>query len=197
LIPQKDLGYQTPIKSKQNTATPAKKFTSHDRDDADSETEDGTATVNNQKDESLQRLREQLQLERKQIEIERKQFEFEKQNFGNEKVQFENEKRTFQKQKERMEQERMNQSEGTPAKESFSPQKALVAMTTSSLPGESEEMEEKYNKLLKDFEDLRRENIGYQLEIEKGKKTLETEKNVREVIVSLFSHRSHLYLLCY
>jgi chromosome segregation ATPase len=137
----------------------------------------------------LNQLRDQLNLERKQLESERKQFEFEKKSLETERSQFESEKKLFQKQKERLEQERMNHNEGTPT----SPQKVLttVQATTVTTTAESESERESYQKLFKDYEDLRRENIGYQLEIEKGKKTLETEKNVTSLPSPLCLCLSH------
>lgn len=160
LGPIQDLGFQTPVKAKSQKNT--KKLPSNDLDDGDGDDE---------QDSRLQQQRNQLLLERKQLDIERKQFEYDKKLFETEKMQFDNDKKAFQKQKERMEQERMNQSEGTPAQ------------TPTKVAENENEYEEKYNKLMKDYEDLRRENISLQLEIEKGKKTLEAEKNVDHLVI--------------
>lgn len=178
-----DTGFQTPVRSKSYAGDNGGKISNRDGEGHDDENDDAAVAAEAMRSHQL------LQMERKQLEIERKQFEFEKKMFETEKNQFENEKKVFQKQKERMEQERMNQSEGTPAKDisnsSTSPTKIKNSSDESlaAVAAELTEVEEKYQKVVKDCEGLRRENIGLQLEIEKGKKTLDAEKNVRPTLI--------------
>jgi hypothetical protein len=196
--PTTDYGFQTPVRSKPHSSTSGGRGRGDDEDDDTTTTAAATAAA---EAEAL-RSHQLLQMERKQLEIERKQFEFEKKMFETEKVQFENEKKLFQRQKERLEQERMSQSEGTPVKD-MPPSSSATTMSGGSSDGgsiappggagsamaaELAEVEEKYQKVLKDCEGLRRENISLQLEIEKGKKTLDTEKNVTPSLSSPSTH---------
>jgi hypothetical protein len=199
-----DYSYHTPVRSKPHSSSSSGLAPGHphgagagagDGEDGDDENDRGgitTAAAVTASEASAEAMRthQLLQMERKQLEIERKQFEFEKKMFETEKNQFENEKKLFQKQKERLEQERMNLSEGTPVKgDGMGGQQSPLKISDGSLGGggaaELAELEEKYQKVMKDYETMRRENIGLQLEIEKGKKTLEAEKNVLPLSLSV------------
>ena len=192
-LPDQDSNFQTPIKSKQTT----KVNTSHNKqtyslasnDNYDDDNDNDLREDFEEKSRLLQIEQTKLQNERKQFESEKKQFEIEKKQVQSEKkqveanqIQYEQEKKVLeiekkniQKLREKIEQEKLNTND------SFSPTK-LKELNHQDL-----QYEEKYNKLMKEYEDIRRENISLQVEIEKGKKTLEHEKNV-SIIEFIFIH---------